>query len=48
MCWGPPVFPFEHLHRDRPSLATAEQAIDDLQPIRLAITAVVMPGEFAA
>ena len=39
---------FEHLDGNRPSIAIAEQAVDDLQPIRAAVAAVAVPDELAA
>ena len=38
---------FEHFHRDRPTLAIAQQTIDDLRPIGPVIPAVSVVCQFA-
>ena len=39
---------FEHLDRDRPTVTVAEQAVDDLQPIRPVVAAIPVLGQLAA
>ena len=38
----------EHLDGDRPAVAVAQQAVDDLQPVRTVITAVAVLSQLAA
>ena len=38
----------EHLDGDRPAVAVAQQAVDDLQPVRTVITAVTVLSQWAA